>query len=363
VRHLFLAIAIALVSVTGARAAGLDLSGQPVNLVFADGDVVELTFGATRPQIGGVDPAGATSGNVYDPVTAAGAGLLHRLGERWSAALILDRPYGVVVDYPAAGAFPFAGTHAEAASLAVTGLLRYRLDRRWSLHGGLRAQRFGGEATLDGRGYGRLAGYAWTGDPDWGFGYVLGGAFEVPEIALRVALTYGSAIEHRLDADENFFGPTTTEVTMPQSLNLDFQTGIAPRTLAYGLVRWVNWDGWQVAPAGLHAATGLPLIAFTSDAFTWRLGLARQLTDALAAAVELTHETGRDQATTPLDPYDGFTTLGVGGRYTTAAGVTLGAGLGYSWLGAATASVPGGASADFAGSHAVSARLSVGIGF
>ena len=55
---------------------------------------------------------------------------------------------------------------------------------------------------------------------------------------------------------------------MPQSVNLDFQTGIAPDTLVYGLVRWVNWDGWKIAPAGLPAATGLPLIEFDSDAFT-----------------------------------------------------------------------------------------------
>ena len=235
------------------------------------------------------------------------------------------------------------------------------LDTRWSLHGGLRAERFGGEATLDGSGYGPFSGYAWTGDADWGLGYVVGGAFEIPEIALRVALTYGSEIDHDLDATENFFGPTTTEVTMPQSVNLDFQTGIAPGTLVYGLVRWVNWAGWSVEPAGLFAATGLPLIEFDSDAFTYRLGLARQFTEAFAAAVEITHETAKNQTTTPLDPYDGFTTLGVGGRWSHPSGLEIGAGVGYSWLGDATASLPTGASAHFADNHAVAARLRIGL--
>ena len=136
----------------------------------------------------------------------------------------------------------------------MTGLVRYRIDRRFSVHGGLRAARFGGEATLAGPAFAAvgLGGYHWEGDDDWGFGYVLGAAYEIPEIALRVALTYGSEIEHELDADENFFGPSTTEITMPQSVNLDFQTGISPKTLLYGSVRWVNWDGWNVSPGGLR---------------------------------------------------------------------------------------------------------------
>ncbi len=363
-RHLLLATVAA--AATGAHAGGLDLSGQPVTLLFHDGNYAELTLGATDPRVSGTDPAGATSGDVFGLVSGVGAGLLAQLGGGWSAAVIVDRPYGVIVDYGdghPAGAFPFAGTHAEPESLGVTGLLRYRFDERWSLHGGLRAQRFGGEATLAGWGYGPLSGYAWTGDPDWGLGYVVGGAFEIPEIALRVALTYGSEIDHELDATENFFGPTTTAVTMPQSVNLDFQTGIAPRTLAYGLVRWVNWAGWKVEPAGLFAATGLPLIAFSSDAYTYRLGLARQLTDAFGAAIEVTHETARNQTTTALDPYDGFTTLGLGGSYALPSGLEIGGGLGYSWLGDATATLPTGASARFADNHALSARLRIGFSF
>ncbi len=361
-RHLLLAALAALPS--QASAGGLDLSGQPVTLLFRDGGYAEASFALTDPRVVGSDPAGASSGDVFATVSDLALGVVRRFGPAWSGALILDHPYGVRVDYAAAdAAFPFAGTHAEPESLAVTALLRHALDARWSVHGGLRAERFGGEAFLAGAGYGPLAGYAWTGDPDWGLGFVVGAAYEIPEIALRVALTYGSEIDHELRASESFFGASTTSVTMPQSLNLDLQTAITPRTLVYGLVRWVNWDGWRVAPAGLLAATGQPLIEFDSDAFTYRLGIARQLGEAFAAAVEITHETAKNEATTPLDPYDGFTTLGVGGRYTTATGVTLGAGLGYGWLGDATARVPGGASADFAGNHAVSARLSIGIGF
>lgn len=370
-RHLLLASAAAITTtaafVAAAHAGGLDLSGQPVTLLFRDGNYAELNLGLVQPSINGTDPAGATSGNVYGTVSAVSAGVVRQLGPHWSAAVIVDRPYGVVVDYdPGRTAFPFAGTQAEAESLGVTGLLRYRLDVHWSLHGGLRAQRFGGDATLAGWAYGPLSGYEWTGDPAWGVGYVVGGAYEIPEVALRVALTYGSEIDHALDADENYFGPSTTDVTMPQSVNLDFQTGVAADTLVYGFVRWVDWAGWKVEPAGLLAATGLPLIEFTSDAWTYRLGLARQLTDSFSAAIEVTHETAKNQSTTALDPYDGYTTLAAGGNWTLPSGLEIGGGLGYSWLGAATAALPigpPGATARFTGSHAVVARLRLGLSF
>jgi len=357
------ALTVALAS-GGASAGGLDLSGQPITLLFRDGDYAELTLGGTVPRIEGEDAAGVASGNVYDVVAGLQAGVVRSFASGWSAALILDRPYGVRVDYdPGRTAFPFAGTDAEARSLGVTALVRHRLDGRWSVHAGLRAERFGGDATLGGRGYGPFAGYSWTGDPDWGLGYVGGGAFEIPEIALRVAVTYGSEIKHELEATESFFGPTTTPVTMPQSVNLDFQTGIAPDTLVYGLVRWVDWGGWTVAPAGLQAATGEPLVEFTSSTYTLRLGLARQLTDTFAAAVEVTHETPKEQLATPLAPYDGFTTLGLGGTFSLPSGLEIGGGIGYSWLGAATASVPGGPSARFAGNRSIGAQLRIGLAF
>lgn len=361
-RHLFLACVAALA--TGAHAGGLDLSGQPVTLLFRDGDYAELSLGAVAPHVVGADAAGASSGSVFGTVSDIGLGIVRALGDRWTAAVILDRPWAVRLRYDDAdAAFPFAGTGAEAESVEVTGLVRYRLDRRWSVHGGLRAGRFGGEALLDGAGYGPLAGYRWTGAPDWGLGYVVGAAFEVPEVALRVALTYGSAIRYELAARETGFGTSTTPVTMPQSVNLDFQAGIAPGTLAYGLVRWVGWDGWTIAPQGLAAATGLPLVTFDSDAFTWRVGVARQITPRFGAAIEVTHETPRNRAMTALDPYDGFTALAVGGQWRHPSGIEIGAGVGYGWLGAATAMLPSGASADFAGNHALSGRLRLGVSF
>lgn len=364
-RSILLAFATAAIGaavVPPAAGGGLDQSGQPVSLLFEEGRRAEILVGMAFPRGEGTSPDGMSSGNVYAPVSDIGFGLKADFGPRWSAALVVDQPYGVVIDY-GPGTFPFAGTGAEATSFEITGLLRYRLDGRFSLHGGIRLERFGGEATLDGWAYGPLAGYNWTGDPGWGAGFVAGAAYEIPEIALRVALTYGSAIRHEIDGDENFFGPSTTPVTMPQSVNLDFRTGLDPRTLVYGQIRWVDWAGWTVAPQGLLAATGLPLVAFDSPAITYRLGLGRQLTPTIAGAVEIAHETAKDRTMTALDPYDGYTGIGVGAMWTRPSGVAIGGGVAYNLLGDAEVSAPSGASASFSGNHSLTARLRLSVPF
>ena len=351
-------------SMTTASAGGLDQSGQPVTLLFRDGRYAEVAVGFWQPTVDGRDALGTGSGNVYGPITDVFAGIKTDLGGRLSAALIVDEPYGVNVGYPANG-FLYAGTEAEPGSLGVTGLLRWRLGEV-AVHGGLRAERIGAEVSLGGLAYGSFAGYRWTGDDDWGVGWVAGASWERPEIGLRVALTYGSEIRHALDSQEVLFGQaggSTTEITMPQSLNLDFQTGVTPRTLVYGSVRWVDWNGWEVAPAALDAAFG-PLITFESDAWTYRLGVGRQLTDALSAGVEIAHETAIDTMQSPLSPYDGYTALTIGSSYALPSGVTLTGAVGYHVLGDAEVTTPGNpVPARFDDNHALAAQLRIGISF
>ena len=50
----------------------------------------------------------------------------------------------------------------------------------------------------------------------------------------------------------------TTDVDTPQSVQLDFQTGVAPKTLVFGYVRWVDWSEFSISPARLRAADRRP---------------------------------------------------------------------------------------------------------
>ena len=244
--------AVATLTAASVAAGGIDQSRQPVDLLFKDGDYAQVGFGYWMPDVRGTDAFGTASGNVYGDISDLSFGVKRQFTARWSAALLLDQPWGVNVDYPGTS-FPYAGTSARAnTSASITGLLRYRLDDRFSLHAGLRA------TEIDGQGRARRHRLRQHRLPlarrcRLGLGYVAGGAYELPAIALRVALTYSSETRHALPASETLAGladplHSTTDVTMPQSVNLDLQTGIAPRTLLYGSVRWVNWKDWTVAP-------------------------------------------------------------------------------------------------------------------
>jgi long-subunit fatty acid transport protein len=363
-------------SASAALPGGIDQSGQPVTLIFHEGDYAEIGVGYWMPRIRADGAPGQSTENAYGDLPDFGGGIKKQLGERLSAALIVDQPYGVIVnydlDYPAGG-FAYAGTSARPQSLGVTGLLRYAVAQRWSVHGGLRAIRFGGEAELAGWGFGpALDGYAWNGSDDWGLGYLLGGAYEIQEIALRVALTYGSRTDievrsvetHVFDPASGSFGTvrSRTEITMPQSVNLDFQTGVTPRTLLYGSVRWADWEGWSVAPEGFVALTGGPLVEFEHDTWRYQLGLGRQLSERVAGTLEVAHETATGDVQSALTPYDGFTAFTVGASYRTEAGLKVAGGVQYSFLGDADVATPTGV-ARFEDNHALGVGLKLGFEF
>jgi long-subunit fatty acid transport protein len=348
-----------------------------VTLLFHEGNYAELGLGYVMPRISSQGGApGTGTDNAYDDIVDFAGGIRWQLGERLAAALIVDKPYGVIVNYDLddpPGDFAYAGTSAEPHSLGVTGLLRYTLGPRWSLHGGLRATRFGGEAKLRGWGFGpALDGYSWEGDDDWGLGYVAGVAYEVPEIALRVALTYGSKTDVTLDSVETHvfdlgtgtFGTvrSETDITMPQSVNLEFQTGLNPKTLLYGSMRWADWEGWNVAPAGYVALVGAPLVEFEHDTWHYELGIGRQLTERVAGTVKLVHEAATGDIQTVLMPYDGFTGVAVGGSYEAGTGLSFAGGVQLSFLGDADVETPTGV-ARFRDNRSVAVGIRVGYEF
>ncbi len=138
-----------------------------------------------------------------------------------------------------------------------------------------------------------------------------------------MALTYYSRISYDLSTAETIvpFGTTTpitqdtsTDVATPQSVQLDFQTGIAPKTLVFGYVRWVDWSEFNIAPPVYEQQTaallgqGRPLVDYADDWWTYNLGVGRQLTDTLAGSLSITWEPGVGGTMTSLGPYDGRTT-------------------------------------------------------
>ena len=207
-KNRLLAASTALLASTSAvYAVGLDRSGQPIGVLFETGNHIEFSFGYTNPSVdGNAIPAagGAATGNVADSFSIYGIGLKYEINDQWSVAIIGDEPYGSDVLYPGSSATSvLGGTGATADSYAVTALARYKINDNWSVHGGLRYQEISASVTLGGFAFnspqspqvpsgvnGYLGDFSSSGD----FGYVVGAAYEIPDIALRVALTYNTKL-------------------------------------------------------------------------------------------------------------------------------------------------------------------------
>lgn len=355
---------LALAAPSAALAGGLEKSGQPVTLLFEKGDVVNLELAYGMPTVTGTDSLGSDSDDSAEDFLRYGGGVKMDFNERWSAALIIDEPYGADLAY-APSDFAFGGAFADFHSVAATGLLRYRINGNFSLHGGLRLARFGGDAATEGAAYGPLSGYSFEGDDDWGLGLVVGAAYEIPEKALRIALTFSSAIDFELDSRETFpdaaGGRTvagTTPISMPRSINLDFQTGIAPRTLLFGSMRWTNYEGWEVRAPGLAENFDAILASKDYNIWNYKLGIGHQFNAHWAGAAHVVYEPAIGKTLGPLNPTDGAFGLGAGASYTTDSGVRISGGVEYRRLGSSDIQGPL-ASADFRDNDALGIGLSI----
>jgi len=405
---LLVGLAVAGLSATPLLAAGLDRSGQSVMSVFSPHGTTQLTFGVVIPHATGEDSSGNGTGS-YD------AGVIysqlymsytHELNDQFSFAVISDQPYGVDVDYDANPLTSnLGGTRGDLNSRAVTLVGKFQASERISLFAGVGVQSIDAEVDLNGLSYAsaistaavargagvdaKTLGNALLGDPAsvaalGGVGtvtalggavqtqagnflgtggytfemdrtnevnYLVGAAYEIPGIALRVAGTYRFETTHDADATETLFGTTTrgkVSFKTPQSFNLEAQTGIAPGTLLTASYRWTEFSAVELIPGVLQQD-----LVDLEDTESYTLGVARQFSEALAASATLRYEPKfSDNLLSPLGPRDGLVGISLGARYA-QGGMNISGGINYSWLGDARAEVGDREVAQFKDNHVV----------
>lgn len=358
--------AISLIA-SAAHAGGIDRSGQSISALFEKGNYAEFSFGTVSPKVSGVDTAafgGSATGDVANSYTQLGGAYKQDFSDKLSFALIFDQPFGADVNYPAGQSVALGGTTAKVTSNALTGVFRYKFADRFSLHAGVRADSAAGSITLGGAAYGGAAGYSAVLSNSTGYGYLVGAAYEIPEIALRAALTYNSGITHKFattEAGPFGAGNSTTTVKTPQSVNLDFQTGINTKTLLFAGIRWVNWGAFDVAPANFKGATGGGLVAI-SNTTTYNVGVGRKFTDAWSGALSMSYEAKGNPLVSPLAPTNGKLGVTLAAIYT-SGNTKITTGINYTKLGDAQPQTGGTGRANFTGNSAVGVGIKVGVSF
>lgn len=342
-KHFALVTAAMLAATGGAYAGGIDRSGQGIGFMFETGTYAELSFGIVSPTVSNTPPAPfLEAGDVSPTFRTFGAAYKRDLTDSLSIGVQIDQPFGAHVQYPAT----LGGGFAELNSSSINVIGRYKFDGGFSAHAGLRY------VTIDGTVFvpaSLVAAQTFGADSD--LGYLAGVAYERPDIALRVALTYFSSTDHSLDSSLGTIGT----INPPQAINLDFQTGVAANTLVFGQIRWADWTDTRVVvpPAD-------PLISYDDDRISYTLGVARKFNDTWSGALSVGYEEdlGAEQST--LSPTDGYVSLGLAAIYTTG-NMKVTTGVRYVDLGNAVTGNP--LLGRFEGNDALALGVKVGWSF
>jgi len=340
-----------------AMAGGVERSVYSTDILFEQGTYAELTFAQISPSVSGEQgtlpsilpllfPPGAQTGDVANDYTTTTAGFKTQLGENMHVALVFDQPIGadVIYDQPDYLYGTGGGSTAKLTSNALTATLRYEFPSNISVYGGVRYEEVRGVVDLFD--FAGLSDYAFASDKSRDWGYLVGVAWEKPEIAARVALTYQSAIVHTLSGTEvqgAGNGQTTLDSSfdteVPQSVILEAQTGIAADTLLFGSIRWTEWSAFDITPDLYTSTIGGSLVDFDNDVWSYSIGVGRRFNENWSGAVTLGYEQAQGGFSANLGPTDGFVSLGLGVTYT-YDNIEISGGARYIWIGDANTESP-----------------------
>ncbi|WP_109440925.1 OmpP1/FadL family transporter [Acinetobacter haemolyticus] len=353
------------------HAAALDQSGQSILPFLENGNYAEVGATAVDPDISGKirnrselvnDPQNLNSGNMGDSFQYYSAALKLQLTDRISFGLLYDQPFGADITYPMQSNNTFSdneftqqGTSVNVDSESISMILGVSPFRNFQLYGGAVYQSVKGDVALRGNSYSKaFNGYDAKFKQDHAVGWLAGLSYQIPNIALKAAVTYRSKIDHDMQATETMFGEplevTTqgkTKISTPQSVNIDFQTGVHKDTLLYTNIRWVNWKDFHIRPTQFGAVTeyltdlisegtysgGFDLDSYQKDQWTVNVGLGHQFTEKWSASTEVSWDSGTGNPASTLNPTKGSWGLGVGVQFNPAPNYFIAAGVKYFWLG------------------------------
>ena len=372
------AILLSLIPTTSVFAAGLDRSGQSILPFLQSGNYVEASISVLDPSVSGKSNNGATVTDMADDYYFPSAALKVQATDHFSFGLLYDQPYGADSQYSSdLGAFGDGteGTSVKVRTNNLSLIVGYQPTKNWNIYAGPVYQTVKGNVSLRGTAYSSLSGYNINLKENDAFGWLAGAAYQIPEIALKAAITYRSEIKHELDTSETFaLGAvvrpnSNTEVVTPQSVNIDLQSGVAKDTLAFANIRWVHWDQFAVKPTYLAAATQVArgkaqnLIDYSDDQWSITTGISHKFNDKWAGSASVGWDSGAGNPVTTLGPVEGFWSVGLGGQYSPAENYFLQAGVKYFWLGDAKAQTGGTVAGDFSDNDAIAYGLKFGYKF
>lgn len=365
-------------------AAGLDRSGQSISAFLQPDNYAEAGITVIDPTVKGqAIPAlgGEKIGDMAEDYYFPSAAVKVQATDKISLGLIYDQPFGAESSYAKNSSTfgqlnpleqAFEGTTVDVKTQNLTALMGYQPNANWNIYAGPVWQTVEADIALRGNGYGN-SGYNINVETEEAYGWLAGFAYQIPEIALKAAVTYRSEIKHEATANESFaFGTRPAaalgispevDATTPQSVNIDLQTGIAANTIAFANIRWVHWSQFAVAPKFLKMMSGSNLIDYSDDQWSANVGVGRKFNEKWSGSALVSYDSGAGNPVTTLGPTEGYWGVGLGGQYSPAENYFIQAGVRYMWLGDADAKAGPNEVAKFEDNAALAYGMKIGYRF
>ena len=357
---------IAICSAGSVVAGGIEFDRLPMSMMFETGNYVSLAYRSTS--IDASDNVYSPNGSMYVTTSTITPSFKYQINDKLSVGLTRYRSANVNLSYVGKGG-PFAAVTFDALNAALpaaalpepnlsltahtTALIAgYHINESISVLAGLKRNEAEASGDIISNPYGEFVASKGTDNS-----YVVGVSFSKPEIALRVTAYYESRVDitHAMSATgavaglnllagAGTFADTTS--ALPETLTIDFQTGIAADTLLFGSIKRALWskahifmyDGPTTAggmAGGLSYADALTMVQKTThtNCTTLNLGLGRKLTDKWAVSASVNYEKGTAATgTSLLTTTNGQKGITLGAKYTNGQ-MTVTGGVNYTQLG------------------------------
>lgn len=138
----------------------------------------------------------------------------------------------------------------------------------------------------------------------------------------------------------------STKFRAPESVNLEFQTGLRKGTLLFGNVRWVHWNDFEFKPyrfgeisevVGVLSTPSRPngfnLVRYYDDQWSANLGIGQRLSDKWSGSVSVGWDSGAGERVSTGGPAKGYYSVGLGAQYSPTSKYFISGGMKYLWLG------------------------------
>ena len=373
---IYSAILLSTLPLTPAFAAGLDRSGQSISVFLQPGNYAEAGISVLDPT---VKSSQLNVTDMAEDYYFPSAAIKIQATEHISIGLLYDQPFGAESLYPSNN--PVFGANGEATQVEVethnlSALIGYQPTENWNFYAGPVWQTVEADISLRGQAYISpkdptkvLSGYDIKIHEEEAFGWLAGFAYQIPEIALKTSVTYRSEIKHKAKSVEThklmpmLNVESQLDAITPQSVNIDFQTGVAANTLAFANIRWVHWDQFAVTPKFLNSASGNNLIDYSDDQWSATVGVGHKFNSQWSGSASVGYDSGAGNPVTTLGPTEGYWSVGLGGQYSPAENYFIQAGVKYFWLGDATARTGTTNVGEFEDNYALGYGLKIGYRF